>query len=1725
MGVEGGSAGEQLGLRQINLESFYENELAKFQAEHATPGKKTWGILEGIAKEQHKHRYKPEVKSWSSRPLSTSEKLRRQALFMQARIERVRNLHSFQQLVDYFESTVNDTQFKEVNVPRGLNEQEKKAVLENWSLKGWKSELSNFDETKKKPQLSLSKSTPFRTSREHARYIKNLISPGNNPVELAEGLKEMGFYFSEWKLKDPVKMNKLAQFFNAPHAREALEIARSISNWDNNWFANEYSYKEQSSKEGQIDFLIQLAQNPDPRSIFPPELVKKIDILSKVLNIKVNVDQIKELQVIALNPDYVDFIALLGTQLHSFYNSIPPFDNIIALDKAGVLKPLVDLYHLGVTVGFSRDSYYTADSSPSFGKLFAAYIKSEDTKKVQQEVIQSLQVSLDKPEVPAFLQNPAKQELVGLITNITGSTIPIEQLLKLEEVIGKDFSKSKELVYILKLVLGNRVGGVAFQDLDLKVIEAAISDTSFMETVTKQDFLIFLQVLQHKTGYCPNLGELYQIGAFKNVSKLADIFNNPEIRQGLLQDSTVDIIKAIHPEGNLRLSEPEYYIKLAGNPGMVTTISLLKDLGFQFDPYRLPNAENLENIANSPNALDKLASPELKNLCDRLGQEFKYKIEHYDIPYLINLFDNKALQEQIFKPENIDFLRKMRPYGINLVELNQLLAFDLPRRELLIKLADDFSYHPGFAPWRGNKQQEMLDKLLKNSDLRDKLFSKQTIDIIKRLKEFVYYNFDPEDVDHIVNLPSDFPDFLRELKQKTQYSFRMKDVDSLMQISANKENFYKILESLVRYSYQFKTEDITNLSYLTPFTDNLASTVMRLNEVFTGYVFDIKDSQGIVFIMQNNLTTDRLAILKQVYDRHKEYLGGQFNIQNIQSAFFLEQIEDIALNIPDVAEKANFVNLYIDLSKKGQITADNKYAFIEIYKDFNETQTTFSFERMLQFRKAEVSPVGRGLEDLIHSKTERMKMLLDYACFTERLETNKVNLVINRLKSSSSSEEMRHIFEYIRWLPENEVSSQDTLEVLEAKYNQSQQRLRAGFRGIFPNSEEFTASYMNLVNMNQRLNQVCQRFKLPTRKVNINSISVNLPGEFIKEFTSLRKQDSKAQFIPELAAYLINEASKRTTAYTMEDLIFSQIGDTEDTTGRRRGRYKAEQLFQVMENNVEASLYTWTTAIGYQKERANSPLFVIANERTGPADLAAEYLPEDFANRFGILRTVDYDKFFDWFRQNEQLIETIYIKFQNGEEVKDAIPTEIISLLGIGEHAIIPIYRLKVPSSLNAAVEEPEGIDTILNFLKLASILGGRTLFMDESTRSAPRSIECLYNVLNRRQQDLGGAKIRLFGKINGVQGQNGTPLEEVSPKASRLEIAFIDPWHSEIKSITDDSVGFVPEIRGKGVVEVISPSYTSVSPYGISTLQDFWKQIIANEVTLRYEGFSESGGAKKRKEEFKPAHDQKDEIFTQDELKEMAFNKSYRALVLDLDGTVGLRGEYNPLILDQIKQIAGSGVDVVISSARSIINNPEYDGSISSFIQQLGELSKEQKSHIHLATENAAIITSLSDIDNPHEAHLISEEIKGKVDLLLRSVSSDIKMFSEQGALILRGFPQGRKTEIMDALRQKVEQEGLAVKVVSDSNRSIHIRVTEATKRNVLNWLEGLGINVDDIAKIGDSPEGNDRPMFWGKGSFSVGKSTEGTLWTIYMNKYGGGPMEVEHLLKELKFSNGRSN
>lgn len=912
---------------KVDLEAFYQAELVRNKIEEEQ-NKNIWQRLEEASEKESRPGKPQESPEQQTRKLSLSDKLRRKTLLLEARLRGVSDLKQLEQLIDYFESVITTEDSQYVKVDKNISEGKRQLLLEKWRAKGWSRETIYESDNKKYNELRFSRQIPYSFRREHVRSLVKLVSSSNNSIELVKGLEKMGFRFSGYTLGSPEQMEKLGRFFNSPNAKEALLLASGISNWRWEWFSGQKQYGRPDVETGQIEFLTQIAKSPDPKSAFDPDFIKQIDTLSKALGIGVGVLDIQRFRTIIQNPDYLQFAALMAGWEGRGYerDRIDILSNIEALDHAGVLKPVVGLYRHGIAI--ENGSYYSSNNL-SIRRLFDSYEAKSNPEKIQKETIAYLQQKLREPEIAEYMQNPKKQEFTRLYKSITGFPIAAENLKSIEILLGLDLSKSREAVYVLRL-LQSVDAGVP----DLKSLSGIVWNQAIMETFTNPAFANFVNVLQDKIGYKPRAQDFCD----ERSSPLGGLFNNNEIKEALLREGTIKVIKAFHPDGRLIFSKLDYYIRLGSNPDIPYLVNTLRGLGVSFNDYWcFPQANELESMT-SPENFTKLRSPELKSLAEKLKEEFQWSISASGVVLLISLYSDQDLQNLLFNQENSDFIKTMRPGGLHLDEIKQMLNLDSQRRDLLVSLVREFNYYPAFA-YGVEQQAAMLTNLIQNEDLRNKLFSDKSREVYAKLRKNFYYTIYAEDIEIVAKAPFDFPELILELKEKYKYSFNRNDLQSLLEFSEKKGEFEFVLAELVKHGYvfevkdlpkitellpykdkavsllsevrmlvsdygfdpdhpenpredyKFKIEDIPYLLALMPHTGNLSKAVSSLRSVFgKAYTFKIDQSSAIATVAENNLSRERLLEIKEIYLKHvQDKLN--FSPDLIPAALFLEQNE------------------------------------------------------------------------------------------------------------------------------------------------------------------------------------------------------------------------------------------------------------------------------------------------------------------------------------------------------------------------------------------------------------------------------------------------------------------------------------------------------------------------------------------------------------------------------------------------------------------------------------------------------------------------------------------------------------------------------------------------------------------------------------------------------------------------------------------------------------------
>jgi hypothetical protein len=245
----------------------------------------------------------------------------------------------------------------------------------------------------------------------------------------------------------------------------------------------------------------------------------------------------------------------------------------------------------------------------------------------------------------------------------------------------------------------------------------------------------------------------------------------------------------------------------------------------------------------------------------------------------------------------------------------------------------------------------------------------------------------------------------------------------------------------------------------------------------------------------------------------------------------------------------------------------------------------------------------------------------------------------------------------------------------------------------------------------------------------------------------------------------------------------------------------------------------------------------MAIARTMPPDFAADQVCEELAEKIKFnsqfAKDVGKEKeMFSLFFKNVESINNIYSKFSTGIELNQE-ELDLIeffrNIFNLSNKKIIPITQIKIPSTLHGK-DEPKGIQNIITFTKLVTILGGKIMFADESDEIAPRSLEVVYNIFAKL------SKVEIdCGDFFNQKGQNGTLFENIKAGDSlgQICIKLLNPQKYMGDSITDDLMGVIPTVSIEGyengtvagLIKITENPYLGVDPEGLKYLDKIWSK------------------------------------------------------------------------------------------------------------------------------------------------------------------------------------------------------------------------------------------------------------------------------------------------------------
>ena len=925
--------------KRVDVKSVYQRELVRIKAETIAIGLRVWDSFKEKAKPTlNVVKENPILTEVENKPLTFKEKLHRRILSIQAQVEGVKDLAKFNDFVNYLESTLTEARYKNINIPNNITNEEKNNILKGWQDKGWSfSEYPREEENEVKPNTAymLKKEKPFLIERRNVRAILKLINRDNNPIEITRNLVKIGFTIEKHNLQFPTFIEEMAKFYTSPYALEAIKLVQeNIPYWN---LSDENSYSDRNSQffnDGKFKFLTELSQSDSPNNILSKENAEKINILAAALKKHLSPEYVKELNEMVENPDQLEFITILLDR-NVCEDSSPDISTVKALDEAGVLKDLITLSRIGIWLDPEELNTRTArhGSIPSISKLF----NSSDREANLESTITHLKKILSGEDIVSILSDSAKVDFLKIYTDLTGETIHPENLGDYIEYFQRCEGKLEQAHFVIKLIKSfNRDEKINLLDI-ATFLER--TDSSF-ETLTNPNFLNFLKLINEKAGVKINSFDLLQgeTGSYQTV------FNDTNLLSKFTKDTTLEIIKAIHPNGEINFKSIDYYDELGNTPGIANLILSLKGLGFQFDPSLLPSLKELGLFLSTPDLIKIINSENTINVFKELNEKCDLKLNASDLVSLLKLLENPNLLIELSKPETIDYLSKVKGSSNIIADIENMLSLDSDSRELLIQIVETYAYSPNFNIEFIN-QKEMLLKILDSKEMRDKIFSEKSKNIFGALKK-TDPKFRIKDLNQLEMLslaPDDFIDFVNLVQTKYHSELTTGNFNELVKFSLNRTNYFRVIDKLVEYGESYMASGLIekrldSVGKLVDNFDQLDTVLIGLKSVI-GYRFDTKDMGDLVNAVENKLNTERIRSLKIIHSKY--FVGDNISISLIEDLLVIEQNSSYIESLKTIKYVFSYGDFY---NLKKLFTYPNKETLLTALQALHKDNNKIKFQ-------------------------------------------------------------------------------------------------------------------------------------------------------------------------------------------------------------------------------------------------------------------------------------------------------------------------------------------------------------------------------------------------------------------------------------------------------------------------------------------------------------------------------------------------------------------------------------------------------------------------------------------------------------------------------------------------------------------------------------------------------------------------------------------------------------
>ena len=787
--------------------------------------------------------------------------------------EGVKNPEAVAVLIDHLEFNFTETEYGRRVIPKEAVETERKKLIADGCSVG--SAYPSYPD-RSKVELKFSRNVPYTVKKKEAAELEKLLGAENDPLATIELLKRLGFSIDGHTFRH--RMTELQEFVSKPGMNEALTTLSALGlKLRSRYFGREKDAGKRVGHEGVTD-IETIIDDKELMSKLTSGVGVAINTFVRKYELEAELEPrtIKLLVDTVTTPRAEEFIEQIMSDADGhirYLHNILPF--VQAVKNTGFLDKAINL---GKTV--------------KLGELTAVQdaqtYRSKDATWDANAAAGAFQLELESGEMLSLTEHPEQFKFVHDVAVLIGRPLGKKE----RETLLRHENKRDEILVIFTLAhqLGVEFPSYSFEER-LEEVAQSGGYGEHMKLILDGDFVSFLTQLKERTGLQYSMHDL--LPRYRTIKDLVDLSHDQEKRTFVLSPICSEIAKSL---GGFDLGHIDNYFQLSKHPETLPLIAKTKEM-YGYAPgenHQWGEVEGFKTLLTMEGAERRLVTETAQKLYRQLHSEFDWSFKPDQAKDFIELAENMALQEKIFEPANLEFIKRTsRDYSIKALELYTALPENI--RSVVIKLKNSFDYNLRTA-WGERSIDDLptLEYFASNPDVCDTLFDDKTVRLVSGLKDaglHLTVNEYPELLK--AELDEAFPGFLKQFQIKTGLSnFRLHNIPILKKFMERGDDFANVIKALREFYYPFELSDYEYLKgFLIYSPEQIREKLNLARGVIPDFRFRTEYAEALFFAITQNYTETDFEMFAALQNKYSA--GQSLNFQLIKNYAELREHEPV----------------------------------------------------------------------------------------------------------------------------------------------------------------------------------------------------------------------------------------------------------------------------------------------------------------------------------------------------------------------------------------------------------------------------------------------------------------------------------------------------------------------------------------------------------------------------------------------------------------------------------------------------------------------------------------------------------------------------------------------------------------------------------------------------------------------------------------------------------------